>query len=280
MINTKQGVWLLGILGFIIVILLCILFFVPAKPTGNNVVQKTEGIEIISPNLNEPISSPLKITGVVNGNGWSGFEGQVGTVELVNSEGTTIITTILKATSDWMKAPTNFEAILDFSGYEGDAILLFHNENPSGIPEKDKTYILPVKILKSKTISVGVFFGNQALSASSEQDECKRVYKSNRYIGETVAVAEAAIDELLKAPTEQEKNQGFFTNIPVGSKLNSISIVNGVAKADFNETTESGGGSCSMAARVAQINQTLKQFSTVSSVTLSVNGKTEAIFQP
>ena len=50
--------------------------------------------------------------------------------------------------------------------------------------------------------------------------------------------------------------------------------------SDFNNLTESGGGSCSMASRYAQIENTLKQFPTVSSVKLSINGRTGDIFQP
>ena len=98
----------------------------------------------------QEVSSPLKISGYVNGDGWSGFEGQVGTVESVN--GTAIMTTvatataILKAESDWTKPSVNFDATLSFSGYHGEATLIFHNENPSGDPARDKTFILPVKI--------------------------------------------------------------------------------------------------------------------------------------
>ena len=151
MVNTKQGVWLLGVLGLIMVILLCILFFVPRSfDEGQNPLTGTDGIAIYSLKPSQAVSSPLIIKGEVRGNGWSGFEGQVGTVELVN--GTAIMTTvatttaILKAESDWTKPPVDFDATLSFSGYHGEATLIFHNENPSGDPARDKTFILPIKI--------------------------------------------------------------------------------------------------------------------------------------
>ena len=270
-------IWIVIILAVIIVALIGVLLFMPAK---NNTPVSTAGIQVNSPTANAEVSSPLKIIGQVRGNGWSGFEGQVGSVRLIDGNGTEIISGPLTATTEWTKLPTDFETTLKFDGAPGNATLVFHNENPSGLPQNDKTFILPVKISQNKTISLGVFFGNQSLSSSSEQDVCKRVYRSNRNVGETTAVAQAAINELLKGPTDAEKAAGFFTSIPSGSKLNSISIVNGEARADFNQITQSGGGSCSMSSRVAQITQTLLQFPTITSVRLSVNGQTTAIFQP
>lgn len=265
----------------IIIILVGILLFAPAeKSSEQNPPTGISGIEITSPKINEEISSPLKITGIVNGGGWGGFEGQVGTVKLIDSKGEQLgQTVILSATTDWMKAPISFEANLDFVSSEPqNGTLTFYNENPSGLIEYDKQFSLPIKFSKNKTIEVSVFFGIQHPDAP--EYNCQEVIKISRYIGETPAVAQAAINQLLSGPTDAEKAQGYFTNIPSGSKLNSISVVNGVVKADFNKATESGGGSCSMAARVAQITKTLMQFPTITSVELSIDGRTGDIFQP
>jgi len=279
--NTKQGVWLLGVLGFIMVALIAILIFVPGKTNAPNPATNTEGIKINSLQVNSEISSPLKITGTISGNGWVGFEGQVGVVKLLDSNEKLIAMGIMTATTEWTTLPTNFETTLNFATPNTEnGTLVFKNENASGLPEKDKTFSLPIKFSKDKTIEVEVFFGNLSFSSSGEQDECLRVYKTSRYIGETTAVAKTALEELLKGVTDSEKAWGFFTSIPAGSKLNSISIVNGQARADFNAITESGGGSCSMAARTAQITKTLMQFPTVTSVRLSINGRTADIFQP
>lgn len=273
----KKELYLLGALGLILVILLSILIFVPGKKEN----QPAIGIEIFSPKLNENISMPLEINGRISGNGWVGFEGQVGTVDLLDKNGKLIAQTYLQATTEWTSLPTNFKALLDFqSNEEQGGTLVFHNENASGLPENNSVHSLHVIIPKTETIKINIYFGNRVLSSSSEIDECKRVYPVYRYINKTQAVAKSAVEELLKGLTEQENIQGYFSNIPIGSKLNSISIANGIAKVDFNSLTESGGGSCSMASRVAQINATLKQFSTVNSVTLSIDGRTEDIFQP
>lgn len=279
----KKEFWIIIILAIIIVALVGVLVWFPAKKQATPATVRNQDITV-SVKSGQTISSPLKITGTVYDNGWAGFEGQVGNVKLVDSNGTEIVAEPLIATTEWTKLPTNFEANLQFDAAPGSAQLIFHNENPSGIPEKDKTFILPVKIIASENPLVGVatikiYFANSRLNGQGAEYDCSKVFAVEREVA-TPAVATAAINELLKGPTAAEKSQGYNTEIPNGSKLNSISIVNGTALADFNETTESGGGSCSMAGRTWQIVQTLKQFSTIKLVRLSIDGRTEDIFQP
>lgn len=277
----KKEIWLIIILGIIFVILAGIVLFLPA----NKIPQPgISGIEVTSPKANEEISSPLKITGSINPrgeavSGWGGFEGQVGTVKLLDSNGNQLgQTAILVAITDWMQPNVIFEATLNFiSPTAQSGTLVFYNENPSGLPDKDKEFVLPIKLKTTSTVKI---YFNKPGHADPEP-VCNAAFAVEREIPNTIAVAKAALEELLKGPTDAEKSEGFFTSIPTGSELNSISIVNGEAWADFNEITELGGGSCSMAGRVAQITQTLKQFPTIISVKLSINGRTgDVIFQP
>jgi spore germination protein GerM len=138
------------------------------------------------------------------------------------------------------------------------AALVFKNENPNNLDVK-------------------IYFGNTVFDP---ENSCNKVFFANRSIVKTQAVAKATLEELLKGPSVAEKKQGYFSSIPQGSKLNSIKIENGTAYADFNELTESGGGSCSMAERISEINSTLKQFSSVKNVVISINGRMGDIFQP
>jgi hypothetical protein len=99
---------------------------------------------------------------------------------------------------------------------------------------------------------------------------CSQTVAKSRNVPQTSAPATAAINLLLQ--------EGGY---PAGSKLNSLKITNGVAYADFNNTTQSGGGSCAMAARVAQIRNTLLQFPTITKVVITVAGASEEdSFQP
>jgi hypothetical protein len=141
----EKQVWLLSVTSFVIVVLIGILVFVPAKQTTAPI--SIDDIQIISPKLNEEVSSPLKITGTVNGNGWSGFEGQAGSVQLLDYKGNKIATGVLTATTDWTKIPVSFESTLIFqTKIIGPMTLLFNNENPSGMPDKNKIFSLSIMV--------------------------------------------------------------------------------------------------------------------------------------
>ena len=80
---------------------------------------------------------------------------------------------------------------------------------------------------------------------------------------------------------QEEINNGFVSNINLGTRVQKLTIENGVVKVDFDEQLEfQVGGSCRVAAIRAQITETLKQFPTVDSVIISINGRTEDILQP
>ncbi len=115
-------------------------------PINNVVVENTSGIQVNSPSPDALIASPLKIIGVVSGNGWNGFEGQVGTVTLKDSKGNELAKGPLIATTEWTQLPTSFETTLEFTSPGAESgELVFHNENASGDLSKDKIFIFPVK---------------------------------------------------------------------------------------------------------------------------------------
>lgn len=268
------------ILGIIIVILIGVLLIWPKKiETQLPVV--VSGIDVFMPKLNSEISSPLEVLGTVNGNGWIGFEGQVGTIKLIDNEGKELAFGILQATGDWMKSSINFKATLEFiSLYEGEGKLIFINENPSGLPENNREFILPVKIAKTVEgiIQTKLYFNNNEMDP---EYSCQKVFPVDRGISQTQAVARATLEELLKGPTRQEILDGFFTSINSGVKIQKLTIENGVAKVDFDSNLEKAvGGSCRVSAIRNQIIQTLLQFKTIQSVVISIDGRTEDILQP
>ncbi len=127
-------------------------------------------------------------------------------------------------------------------------------------------------------MTVKVFFNNNKMDP---EFSCNKVFPVERTIAKTTAVANAALEQLFDGPTEQEKADGFFTSINSGVKIQKLTVENNVAKADFNDQLEfQVGGSCRVSAIRAQITKTLKQFSTVGEVVLSINGRTEDILQP
>lgn len=137
---------------------------------------------------------------------------------------------------------------------------------------------VPVTLATQETSKIKVYLGYRG---DHEQD-CGDVMPSERIIYKTQEVAFLALSELLSGLTDKETSDGFFiTSIPKGVRINSIRIQNGTAYADFNEALESGvAGSCKVQAIRAQITDTLKQFSSVKDVVISINGRTQDILQP
>lgn len=127
-----------------------------------------------------------------------------------------------------------------------------------------------------ETMTVRVYFTSDVTA-----DTCEASEYIIREIPRTQAVARAAINELLEGPTTAEEAQGFATSINEGTELQSISIENGIARVDFNETLDQNvGGSCMVLSIRSQIANTLKQFATVNDVVISINGESELILQP
>jgi len=103
-----------------------------------------------------------------------------------------------------------------------------------------------------------------------------------RTIVKTVAVATAAMQELLKGPTEAEKAAGLTTAINAGTVLNYVRIDNGVATVDFNSQFDfQMGGSARVRAIYQQIFKTLTQFSTIQDIKLTIDhGSRPANLEP
>lgn len=124
-----------------------------------------------------------------------------------------------------------------------------------------------------------VFFPNNKLDPNMV--DCSKVFGTTRAVVQTTAVARAALEELFKGPTDQEKTEGYSTSVPVGVKIQKLTIVNGVAKVDLSQDLEQQvSGSCRVTSIRAEITETLKQFPTVQNVEISIDGRAEDILQP
>lgn len=111
------------------------------------VIVPQAGLFVDTPVANAVVNSPLTVSGYVDGtNRWTGFEGQVGSVTLLDGNGNILAQQPLTATTDWMQFPTNFSTTLIFSAPATAAgTLVFKNENASGMPEYEREFRLPVK---------------------------------------------------------------------------------------------------------------------------------------
>jgi hypothetical protein len=107
----------------------------------------SKAINIENVQLGQIISSPFTIKGQAQ-NKWF-FEG-VFPIILKDASGKEIVRTQARAKTDWtVPGFVPFEAILSFkTSTATDGKLIFQNDNPSGLPENQETFELPVKISK------------------------------------------------------------------------------------------------------------------------------------
>jgi hypothetical protein len=89
---------------------------------------------------------------------------------------------------------------------------------------------------------------------------------------EPPAVLEGALSALLAGPTGFEQGLGMGSEIPAGTELLGVQVIDGVAFVDLSGAFESGGGSLSMTARLAQVVYTATQFPTVEGVRILLDG--------
>jgi len=97
---------------------------------------------------------------------------------------------------------------------------------------------------------------------------------------ETEGVAAAAVEALLEGPSQDEVDgmPSISSAVPEGSQLLGIVIEDGVATVDLSGEFDDGGGTASMAARLAQLVFTLTRFPTVDGVLLHLDGEPVEVF--
>lgn len=102
----------------------------------------------------------------------------------------------------------------------------------------------------------------------------------HREVPKTVAVATAAVNQLLKGPSADERSgtPSMSSAIPEETVLLGINIEDGLATVDLSREFESGGGSFSMTARLAQVVYTVSQFPTVERVAFHLDGQPVEVF--
>lgn len=102
----------------------------------------------------------------------------------------------------------------------------------------------------------------------------EQVTPAYREAPETEAVGRAAVEALLAGPTDP----GLTTTVPEGTELLGLEIADGTAVVNLSSQFESGGGSLSMLARLAQLTFTLTQFPAVERVVLELEGERVSAF--
>jgi germination protein M len=101
-----------------------------------------------------------------------------------------------------------------------------------------------------------------------------------RRIPATQRIALATLRELFGGPTAGDEAlvAGVSTAIPSSALVLDVGIVDGLATVDLSREFESGGGSFSMFARLAQVVYTVSQWPTVDEVAFELDGQPVTVF--
>lgn len=241
-------------------------------------ITRTPNISIFSPLPDDEISFPLAVRGEARV-----FENAM-SVRLKDEDGSVLQETHTTAASEDIGLYGPFETSFAAASPRGTSgtVEAFSYSPQDG--SEINIVSVPVRFAAAdamaSAMTLKMFFPNRTKDPSPT--DCGKVYPVERMVPKTVAVARAALEELFKGPTDAESREGFITTINSGVKIKSIVIREGVAQVALSkELGEGVGGSCRVAAIRAQITETLKQFPTVSEVTLSMEGVPDGeVLQP
>jgi hypothetical protein len=217
----------------------------------------------ISVSIDSPLSSPFEVVGKVQSS-WM-FEGTF-SVELLNSDYQNISSANCSETipGSWTQEEMiEFTCNLNFRVNSSNGYLVFRADNPSGLPENDKTFTIPV-------------------SFSSNSDTMKvKIYQSPTDVSESCESVDFIEVDIPKSVTPLKDSLNYLISHldnPNGFKLVSAVIKDGVATLIFDDPNFfTSGGSCWSGILSSQVEKTALQFSGVKSVKFA---GPEWLFQP
>ena len=246
-----------------------------ATPSATPTATPHPMLGVTSPQPNAVVKSPLTVKGEARGNWY--FEASF-PVKLLDANGNQLAIIPAQAQGEWMT--TNFvpfQGTLTFSTpTTATGTLVFEKDNPSGLPEHDDSYSIPVRFDIPQQ-NVKLYF----YDPTKDNTMCTQggLVSVNRTIPVTQTPIQDTIRLLLKGElTSAEKSQGLTTEYPLlGFELTSVSLQSGVLTLTFKDPqNKTSGGSCRVNILRYQIEATAKQFSGVNSVRFMP----ETLFQP
>lgn len=274
-----KKIYLLPIIaGAIIFILTAVILIVYYQDKNSS--EKTDLIRVENPDPNQLVTSPLIIKGQARGF-WF-FEASF-PIKLYDENNNLIATAIAQTKDDWMtESFVPFEAELNFAVYtKQKGVLVLEKDNPSGLPENDDQFRVPV-ILEKTGKTVQLYYYNPELDKDETGNTmCSRngLVVVERLIPITKTPIQDTINLLLQGKlTREEKSQGINTEYPLeGLSLKGASLKDEVLTLEFDDSNNrTGGGSCRVGILWFQIETTAKQFPEVKSVRFLP----EELFQP
>ncbi len=132
-------------------------------------------------------------------------------------------------------------------------------------------------VVSAQNTQVKIYLGNS--EKNPRQDDCGKVFATTRNVPKTKSPAKAALEELFKGVTDEEKAKNYESVFSAESTsiLNRLNIKNGTAYVNFNSSIQtkvsSASANCARDMFFAQIEKTLKQFPNIKKVFYAIEGK-------
>jgi len=125
--------------------------FIEEQKNIPTITQQSQDILITSPSINDSVSSPFQIIGKVKSS-WM-FEGSF-SVELLDNNHLNIAQSVCSEINpgSWVtEGMVDFVCDLKFQTNNSGGYLKFMADNPSGLPQNEKTYVTPIKLTPTDT---------------------------------------------------------------------------------------------------------------------------------
>lgn len=245
--------------------------------------QKEEEISPIvvnEPQSNETVSSPLSVSGEAIGP-WF-FEGDFPIV-IESDTGETLGESFVTADGEWMTEEyVSFGGTISFDPMTFEAgELVFIKNNPSGLPEHDAEYRVPVRFANApadeEMREVALYYYDPTV----DTDEGGNIMCSEEGIvpvSEQIPVTMTPIQDTIRRLISTEAPEGVTSEFPLpGFSLDGASFVDGVLTLSFSDPqNQTSGGSCRATILRLQIERTALAFPEVDEVII----EPETLFQP
>ncbi|MEK7580406.1 MAG: GerMN domain-containing protein [Patescibacteria group bacterium] len=145
------------------------------------------------------------------------------------------------------------------------ALLLYNRKEPA--PQNKK---------------IAIYFNNNQFDPNFS--DCGKTYPVFRIINDSVNLPEAALKELFKGPTEQEKEQGYVSWFSPQTEfiLKNLKIKNNtvyVDLIDIRPIIPNASSSCGSAEFLSEIENTLKQFPEIEKIIFAINEKPSDFYE-
>lgn len=240
-------------------------------------------IRVETPLPQSEVTSPLFIAGEARGQWY--FEADF-PVRLLDANGAELALGIATAQGDWMTTEfVPFALTLVFDKPETETgVLVFQRDNPSGLPEHDDEWRVPVVFgpYTGSGREVSLFYYNPELDKDATGNilcSAQGLVEVKRVLPTSLTPAQDLIRLLIRGElTPAERASGIETEFPLsGFSLVGASTSGRVLTLAFEDReNRTSGGSCRASILWAQIEKTAMQFEAFHEVRFSP----EDLFQP